>query len=426
MMTVDLQDMVKKKTRKAKQASRQLTMVSAREKNEALMRMGEKLWQMRDRIFEANQKDLEAAIQNGLSKAKQDRLLLNEKRLADMIEGLKVLAQSQDPVGEVMETHHRPNGLQVDKVRVPFGVIAIIYESRPNVTVDAAGLALKAGNAIVFRGGKEAIFSNQALVRVMCEGLAETKIPVDSIQLIERTERDTIDYLIRDKESVDLVIPRGGAGLIQRVVQNAHVPVIETGVGNCHIYVHASADFKMARSVVVNAKTQRPSVCNAMETLLVDQGIAEEFLPFLARELADRGVQVKGCEQTCRILQNEPSLKIEPATEEDYDTEFLDLILAVKVVQGTGEALRHIERFGTGHSEAIIAEDQKAADAFLTQVDAAAVYHNASTRFTDGAEFGFGAEMGISTQKLHARGPMGLKELTSYKYVIRGTGQIRE
>jgi glutamate-5-semialdehyde dehydrogenase len=426
MMTVDLQDMVKKKTRKAKQASRQLTMVSAREKNEALMRMGEKLWQMRDRIFEANQKDLEAAIQNGLSKAKQDRLLLNEKRLADMIEGLKVLAQSQDPVGEVMETQHRPNGLQVDKVRVPFGVIAIIYESRPNVTVDAAGLALKAGNAIVLRGGKEAIFSNQALVRVMCEGLAETKIPVDSIQLIEWTERDTIDYLIRDKESVDLVIPRGGAGLIQRVVQNAHVPVIETGVGNCHIYVHASADFKMARSVVVNAKTQRPSVCNAMETLLVDQGIAEEFLPFLARELADRGVQVKGCEQTCRILQNEPSLKIEPATEEDYDTEFLDLILAVKVVQGTGEALRHIERFGTGHSEAIIAEDQKAADAFLTQVDAAAVYHNASTRFTDGAEFGFGAEMGISTQKLHARGPMGLKELTSYKYVIRGTGQIRE
>jgi glutamate-5-semialdehyde dehydrogenase len=426
MMTVDLQDMVKKKTRKAKQASRQLTMVSAREKNEALMRMGEKLWQMRDRIFEANQKDLEAAIQNGLSKAKQDLLLLNEKRLADMIEGLKVLAQSQDPVGEVMETHLRPNGLQVDKVRVPFGVIAIIYESRPNVTVDAAGLALKAGNAIVLRGGKEAIFSNQALVRVMCEGLAETKIPVDSIQLIDRTGRDTIDYLIRDKESVDLVIPRGGAGLIQRVVQNAHVPVIETGVGNCHIYVHASADFMMARSVVVNAKTQRPSVCNAMETLLVDQSIAEEFLPFLARELADRGVQVKGCEQTCRILQDEPSLKIEPAAEEDYDTEFLDLILAVKVVQGTGEALRHIERFGTGHSEAIIAEDQKAADAFLTQVDAAAVYHNASTRFTDGAEFGFGAEMGISTQKLHARGPMGLKELTSYKYVIRGTGQIRE
>ena len=426
MMTGDLQDMVKKKTRKAKQASRQLTMVSAREKNEALMRMGEKLWQMRDRIFEANQKDLEAAIQNGLSKAKQDRLLLNEKRLADMIEGLKVLAQSQDPVGEVMETHLRPNGLQVDKVRVPFGVIAIIYESRPNVTVDAAGLALKAGNAIVLRGGKEAIFSNQALVRVMCEGLAETKIPVDSIQLIDRTGRDTIDYLIRDKESVDLVIPRGGAGLIQRVVQNAHVPVIETGVGNCHIYVHASADFMMARSVVVNAKTQRPSVCNAMETLLVDQSIAEEFLPFLARELADRGVQVKGCEQTCRILQDEPSLKIEPAAEEDYDTEFLDLILAVKVVQGTGEALRHIERFGTGHSEAIIAEDQKAADAFLTQVDAAAVYHNASTRFTDGAEFGFGAEMGISTQKLHARGPMGLKELTSYKYVIRGTGQIRE
>lgn len=426
MMTVDLQDMVKKKTCKAKQASRKLTMVSAREKNEALMRMGEKLWQMRERIFEANQKDLDAAIQNGLSKAKQDRLLLNEKRLADMIEGLNVLVQSSDPVGEVMETHCRPNGLKVDKVRVPFGVIAIIYESRPNVTVDAAGLALKAGNAIVLRGGKEAIFSNQALVRVMCEGLAETQIPVDSIQLIERTERDTIDYLIRDKESVDLVIPRGGAGLIQRVVQNAHVPVIETGVGNCHIYVHASADFMMARSVVVNAKTQRPSVCNAMETLLVDQGIAEEFLPFLARELAARGVQVKGCEQTCRILQNESSLKIEPAAEEDYDTEFLDLILAVKVVRGTGEALRHIERFGTGHSEAIIAEDQKAADAFLTQVDAAAVYHNASTRFTDGAEFGFGAEMGISTQKLHARGPMGLKELTSYKYVIRGTGQVRE
>ena len=425
MKTLDLRDYVKRKTHRAKQASRQLALVSTHEKNQALKRMGEKLWEKRDPIYKANQEDLDAAVKNGLSKAKQDRLLINEKRLVEMIQGLNELAECQDPVGEVMTSILRPNGLKVEKVRVPFGVIAIIYESRPNVTVDAAGLALKAGNAVVLRGGKEAVFSNQALVQAMSEGLLGTKIPVESIQLIEQTARDTIDYLIRDKESVDLVIPRGGAGLIHRVVQNAHVPVIETGVGNCHTYVHASADLKVASSVAINAKTQRPSVCNAMETLLVDQSIADEFLPQLARELVDKGVQVKGCEQTCRILQNQPELNIEPADEEDYQTEFLDLILAVKVVQGWEEAIWHIGQFGTGHSEAIMAEDRSVVDAFLTQVDAAAVYHNASTRFTDGAEFGFGAEMGISTQKLHARGPMGLKELTSYKYVIRGTGHVR-
>lgn len=425
MMMSGLKGYVKKKTRAAKQASRQLTLVSTHDKNQALKRMGEKLWEKRDQIHEANQADLDAAIKNGLSKAKQDRLLINEKRLEEMIQGLNALAVSQDPVGEVMDSYPRPNGLKVEKVRVPLGVIAIIYESRPNVTVDAAGLALKAGNAVVLRGGKEAVLSNQALVQAMRESLSGTKFPVDSIQFIERTARDTIDYLIRDKESVDLVIPRGGAGLIQRVVQNAHVPVIETGVGNCHIYVHASADLKMAGSIVINAKTQRPSVCNAMETLLVDQSIADEFLPQLARKLAEKGVQVKGCEQTCRILQHQSELHIGPADEEDYHTEFLDLILAVKVVQGWEEALAHIERFGTGHSEAIVAEDQAVVDGFLTRVDASAVYHNASTRFTDGAEFGFGAEMGISTQKLHARGPMGLKELTSYKYVIRGTGHVR-
>ncbi|WP_246333834.1 glutamate-5-semialdehyde dehydrogenase [Thermoactinomyces mirandus] len=426
MMNNDLKEYVTSKTRAAKQASRKCSILSAEEKKQALKRMGEAIWDQRRQIFQANKADLENALNNGLSSAKQDRLLITDRRLEDMIQGLNSLAEYNDPVGEVISSFQRPNGLKIEKVRVPFGVIAIIYESRPNVTADAAGLAIKAGNAVVLRGGKEAIHSNQALVRAMTDGLAKTAIPVEAIQFIERTERDSIDILIREKNTVDLVIPRGGAGLIRRVVKQAHVPVIETGVGNCHIYVHASADLDMARSVVVNAKTQRPSVCNAIETLLVDQEIADEYLPRLGKDLVAKGVQVRGCEQTCRILQDQGSLEIEPASEEDYATEFLDLILAVKVVKGLEEAVNHIRKYGTLHSEAIIAEDASAADAFLNRVDAAAVYHNASTRFTDGAEFGFGAEMGISTQKMHARGPMGLRELTSYKYVIRGNGQVRE
>ncbi|MBA4602500.1 glutamate-5-semialdehyde dehydrogenase [Thermoactinomyces sp. AMNI-1] len=425
-MNNDLKEYVTSKTRAAKQASRKCSILSAEEKKQALKRMGEAIWDQRRQIFQANKADLENALNNGLSSAKQDRLLITDRRLEDMIQGLNSLAEYNDPVGEVISSFQRPNGLKIEKVRVPFGVIAIIYESRPNVTADAAGLAIKAGNAVVLRGGKEAIHSNQALVRAMTDGLAKTAIPVEAIQFIERTERDSIDILIREKNTVDLVIPRGGAGLIRRVVKQAHVPVIETGVGNCHIYVHASADLDMARSVVVNAKTQRPSVCNAIETLLVDQEIADEYLPRLGKDLVAKGVQVRGCEQTCRILQDQGSLEIEPASEEDYATEFLDLILAVKVVKGLEEAVNHIRKYGTLHSEAIIAEDASAADAFLNRVDAAAVYHNASTRFTDGAEFGFGAEMGISTQKMHARGPMGLRELTSYKYVIRGNGQVRE
>ncbi|MGA8943641.1 MAG: glutamate-5-semialdehyde dehydrogenase [Thermoactinomyces sp.] len=426
MMIHDLKEYVTNKTRAAKRASAKCAIVSAAEKNQALKQMGEAIWNQRRQVFQANEKDLENAVTNGLSSAKQDRLLITEKRLLDMIQGLNSLAEYDDPVGEVISAYQRPNGLKIEKVRVPFGVIAIIYESRPNVTADAAGLAIKAGNSVVLRGGKEAIHSNKALVSAMKDGLGQTSIPAEAIQFIERTERDSIDILIQAKDSVDLVIPRGGSGLIQRVVKQAHVPVIETGVGNCHTYVHESADLEMARSVAVNAKTQRPSVCNAMETLLVDKKIADRYLPQLGKDLAAKGVKIKGCKQTCQILQDQKDLDLSLATDEDYATEFLDLTLAIKVVDGLQEAVNHIGQYGTLHSEAIISEDESATEAFLNQVDAACVYHNASTRFTDGAEFGFGAEMGISTQKMHARGPMGLRELTSYKYVIRGNGHVRE
>jgi len=422
--TIDvMQKNVLEQAKSAKQAARVLQSIATEEKNQVLERMAETLWQERETIFKANQLDVENAEKQGIPQAKIDRLLITEQRLHDMIEGLRQLIALPDPVGEVLDQWERPNGMVIEKRRVPFGLIAMIYESRPNVTVDAVGLALKTGNAAILRGGKEAIESNRALVGTLKKVLASSSIPAESIQLIQYLERETIDILLTAKGIVDLVIPRGGAGLIQHVVQKAVVPVIETGVGNCHVYLHQSADPEMAKEIAVNAKTQRPSVCNAAETLLVDEPFAKSHLQSILQSLAERGVEIRGCVKTQAIAK---PLEIIPATTEDYQTEHLDLVLTVKVVQNVEEAIDHIAQYGTNHSEAIVAEDQEAVAKFLDRVDAAAVYHNVSTRFTDGFEYGFGAEIGISTQKLHARGPMGLPELTSYKYVIRGNGQIRQ
>lgn len=421
--TIDkMKENVLNQAKAAKQASRALLSATTEEKNQVLLQMADALWQEKATIFQANQQDVQAAKQQGIPHAKIDRLVITEQRLQEMIEGLRQLASLPDPVGEVLDRRERPNGMVLEKRRVPFGLIAMIYESRPNVTVDAVGLAIKTGNAAILRGGKEAIQSNLALVQTLKKVLETSNLPAESIQLIQYLERETIDILLTAKGIVDLIIPRGGAGLIQHVVQKAIVPVIETGVGNCHVYLHQSADPKMAKEIAVNAKTQRPSVCNAAETLLVDEAFAKTHLLPILQSLREKGVEIRGCAKTQEIGK---SLEIVPATVEDYQTEHLDLILTVKVVHDIDEAIAHINRYGTNHSEAIVAEEPDAVEKFLNQVDAAAVYHNVSTRFTDGFEYGFGAEMGISTQKLHARGPMGLPELTSYKYVIKGNGQIR-
>ncbi|WP_303797855.1 glutamate-5-semialdehyde dehydrogenase [Alicyclobacillus macrosporangiidus] len=413
--------------RAAKAASRALAVLGSDRRNEALRAIMDALWADREAILAANAEDVASARSAGEAASRVDRLILNERRMEQMMESLRQVMELSDPVGTVDAAWTRPNGLRIERVRVPFGVIAIIYESRPNVTVDAAALALKTGNAVVLRGGKEALRSNAALVTAMRAGLARAGLPEEAVQLVTCTDRDSVDVVIRAKGLVDLAIPRGGAGLIARVVERALVPVIETGVGNCHVYVDRAADLGMAEAIVVNAKVQRPSVCNAAETLLVHQAVAEAFLPRVARALAERGVEIRACPRTLAVLGAGGGgiERIVPAAEADWDTEYLDLILAVRVVDSLDDAIAHIERHGTRHSEAIVTEDQAAAEAFLAQVDAAAVYHNASTRFTDGFEFGFGAEMGISTQKLHARGPMGLPELTTYKYVVRGTGQVR-
>jgi glutamate-5-semialdehyde dehydrogenase len=410
-------------TKQAKIASRQLIHLSSDDKNKAIRHIGDVLWQQRKEILDANEKDLEASRKQGLTESKLDRLRLDEARIQGMITGLEQIAELQDPVGETIQTITRPNGLQIEQVRVPFGVIGIIYESRPNVTVDAAGLTLKTGNAVILRGGKEAINTNIALVKALRNGLSQSNVPEDAIQIIQQTERQTIEHLIRSKKDVDLIIPRGGAGLIQYVLEHSLVPVIETGVGNCHVYVDEYADLQMALDIALNAKVQRPSVCNAIESLLVHEKIAANFLAALIPVLKEKGVAIRGCEQTKALF---PDDELETATSEDFDTEFLDLILAIKVVKNTTAAIEHIDRYGTKHSEAIVTNNEAVAKQFLAEIDAAAVYHNASTRFTDGFEFGFGAEIGISTQKLHARGPMGLKEMTSYKYLIHGDGQIRE
>ncbi len=408
------------KGQRAKEVAYEIGIASTEEKDKALLAMAEELLNNKEEILRANKLDLDRAEANGTSKAMLDRLALNEDRLKGMANGLKQIVSLQDPVGEVLSMWQRPNGLQIGQKRVPLGVIGIIYEARPNVTCDAAGLCLKAGNAVILRGGSDAINSNKAIVKVLGNGLEKTGISRDAVQLIEDTSREVATEMMRLNEYIDVLIPRGGAGLIQSVVKNATVPVIETGTGNCHIYVDETADFEMAKNIAVNAKASRPSVCNAAEKLLVNEKIAEEFLPVAVKGLRDAGVTLRGDEKAQRIIND-----IEKANEEDWGKEYLDYVMAVKIVKDVDEAITHINKYGTGHSEAIVTESYKNSQKFLHKVDAAAVYVNASTRFTDGEEFGFGAEIGISTQKLHARGPMGLKELTTIKYIIYGNGQVR-
>ncbi|RIV17079.1 glutamate-5-semialdehyde dehydrogenase [Alicyclobacillaceae bacterium I2511] len=433
----ELHRVLKAQANAAQQAAHVLAVAQTGVKNQGLLAMAQALLDHQEAILAANVGDVAAALAKGDGAARVDRLRLTQARLEEMCQGLRQVANLPNPVGEVMESFTRPNGLAIAKIRVPFGVVGMVYEARPNVTVDAAGLAIKTGNAVLLRGGREALATNQALVEALRAGLVAVGLPKDGVQLISRTEHESVDLLIRMRGLVDLVIPRGGAGLIARVVENATVPVIETGVGNCHVYVDQAADFTKAWAIVLNAKAQRPSVCNAMETLLVHRNVAPQWLPEMVRRLLAAGVEVRACATSRDILrgaeENPVDLvktplweQVEAVTEEDYATEFLDLIVALRVVDSLSEAMDHIQHYGTRHSESIVTEDSFAAEKFLSQVDAAAVYHNASTRFTDGFEFGFGAEIGISTQKLHARGPMGLRELTSYKYVIRGTGQVRE
>jgi glutamate-5-semialdehyde dehydrogenase len=408
------------KGQKAKHSARFLNKVGANEKNEVLINCAEALVENADFILENNEKDLAKAQENGVKGALLDRLKLTYERIKDMANGLLQIAQLEDPIGEIVSMKTRPNGLIIGKMRVPMGVIGIIYEARPNVTADAFGLCLKSGNATILRGGKEAIHSNSAIVKVLQNAIVQNGFPIECVQLVEDTTRESAVEMMRLNKYLDLLIPRGGAGLIQTVVQNSTVPVIETGVGNCHIFVDKDADFDKAIAITLNAKTQRPGVCNAAETLLVHKEVAQEFLPLIAARLHEKKVEMRACSETLKFVP-----QAIPATETDWDTEYLDLILAMKVVNDADQAMEHIHKHSTMHSEAIVTENYTTAQRFLKEIDAAAVYVNASTRFTDGEEFGFGAEIGISTQKLHARGPMGLIEMTSTKYIIYGNGHVR-
>src|SRR6056297_494158 len=406
---------------KSKEASRKLAKLSSSDKNRALNLIADKLIDRKDEILEANKKDMKNGSQAGLTRALLDRLKLDQDRISSMADGLRQVSAQDDPIGEIPHMWKRPNGLQIGKVKVPLGVIGIIYEARPNVTVDVAGLCLKSGNTVILRGGSNAFNSNQILTNIIQDGLQEAALPKEAVQLISTTDRKAVDVLFTLNDYLDVLIPRGGAGLIQKVVNESKVPVIETGVGNCHVYVNENADLSKAKKIVFNAKYSRPAVCHFLKSVLVDQEIAEEFLPEMARIFAESDVELRGCERTKKIVP-----KIKEATEEDYATEYLDYIMSVKVVDDYKEAVEHIYKYGTKHSEAIVTENYTTARTFLDDIDAAAVYVNASTRFTDGGQFGLGAETGISTQKLHARGPMGLKELTTTKYIIMGDGQIRE
>lgn len=413
-------DLVRAKAEAAHRAAAQLAVTSTVIKNKALLAMAAALEAEVPAILAANALDMEAGRANNMKESMLDRLALTAERIDGMAEGLRQVSRLEDPVGNVLDGRSWPNGLTVTKVRVPLGVIGIIYEARPNVTADAIGLCLKSGNAVVLKGGSEALHSNTAIAEVLSKAAEAAGIPVGSVQFIDSSDRQAVTDLIKMNGLVDVVIPRGGAGLIQAVVQNATVPVIETGIGVCHTYVDAGADYAIARAIAINAKVQRPAVCNAMETLLVHEDAAAEFLPQMLAEFFEAGVTIIGCEKTQAFDK-----RIQAATEADWGTEYGDLRLSVKIVSGLEAALAHIAQYGTKHSECIVTRDYEHARLFQQRVDAAAVYVNASTRFTDGFEFGFGAEIGISTQKLHARGPMALPELTSTKYLISGDGQIR-
>jgi len=416
---------LKEKGKAAKAASRKLASLSTEVKNKALVNIAEALIDKRDEILAANKIDYDAAKASGMNEAMLDRLMLSLSRLEGMAQDTKTVAALPDPVGEVFETRTLPNGLQISKRRVPLGVIGAIYESRPNVTIDISSLCLKSGNAVILRGGKEAINSNKALAKVAQEACDRAGVPQGAIQLIESTERALVNRMLEMKGIIDLMIPRGGAGLIKLVSENAAMPVVTGGIGVCHTYVDKSTDLDKAVAIAYNAKVQRPTVCNALDCILVHNQIAQAYLPAIAKEWAKAGVEMRCDERAMAILKPTASLKLVPAVDEDWGKEYLSLKAAIKVVDSLDEALEHIEKYGSGHSEAIVTEDRSAATRFLNEVDAACVYANASTRFTDGGQFGLGAEIGISTQKFHARGPMALKELTSYKWIILGSGQIR-
>lgn len=414
-------ELVKAKAQAAKQAAAKLAVTSTAVKNAALLAMAAALEAQQSEILAANERDMTAAAAKGMKSSMLDRLKLTAERISGMADGLRQVAGLADPVGNVIDGKTLPNGLHITKIRVPLGVIGIIYEARPNVTADAAGLCLKSGNAVILKGGSEAMKSNKTVAAILAQAAEGAGIPAGSIQFIDTSDRQAVQDLIHMNGLVDVVIPRGGAGLIQAVVRNASVPVIETGAGVCHTYVDKDADVEMAMKIAFNAKVQRPSVCNAMETLLVHKDIADKFLPMMLMMYNSSAVEIRGDEAV-----QEYSGQVHPATEEDWSTEYGDLRLSVKIVDSIEEAMAHIAKYGTGHSECIVTDNYQAAQLFQYTVDAAAVYVNASTRFTDGNEFGFGAEIGISTQKLHARGPMALPELTSTKYLINGNGQVRK
>ncbi len=405
----------------AKAAERILGVADTNTKNKALEAMASALESDADKIISANETDLANGRKNGMKESLLDRLRLTRERIAGMADGIRQVAALSDPVGEIIEGSVRPNGMKIRRVRVPLGIVGIIFESRPNVTSDAAALCLKSGNACILRGGKEAINSNMAIADTLRQAVVSAGLPADCIQLVSDTSRESANQMMRMNQYLDVLIPRGGAGLIRAVVENSTVPVIETGVGNCHVFVDKTADIGMAADIIYNAKTSRPSVCNAIETILVHKDIAEKALPVIKARLDEKNVELRGCEITRAILGD----SVIPATDEDYATEFLDYILACRVVDSLDDAIEHISRYSTGHSECIVTSDYFSAEKFTSSVDSAAVYVNCSTRFTDGGEFGLGAEIGISTQKLHARGPMGIRQLTSSKFIIQGDGQVR-
>ena len=416
---------LEEKGRAAKAASKKLAFLSTEVKNKALLNIAEALIARKDEILAANKIDYEEAKASGMNEAMLDRLMLSSSRLEGIAQDTRTVAALPDPVGEGFEMRTLPNGLQISKKRVPLGVIGAIYESRPNVTIDISSLCLKSGNAVILRGGKEAINSNTALTKVAREACDRAGVPHGAIQLIESTERTLVNQMLKMKGIIDLMIPRGGAGLIKLVSENAAMPVLTGGIGVCHTYVDKSADLNKAVAITYNAKVQRPTVCNALDCILVHSQIAPAYLPAIAQEWAKAGVEMHCDKRTMAVLKPLPSLKLVPATDEDWGKEYLSLKAAIKVVDSLDQALEHIEKYGSGHSEAIVAEDHSVATRFLNEVDAACVYANASTCFTDGSQFGLGAEIGISTQKFHARGPMALKELTSYKWIIWGSGQVR-